>query len=835
MKAIVLLASVLVGSSLLINSIPENKSNTQVTATSLDELNSFTNVKKVYLSSKALEDVPMALKNHKSVEKLVLSDNYLTTLPEFIQSFHDLTYLDLSRNPDIDLDQSLEQIKDLKINNLNLSECNLVYVPFKIGEMKSLRSLDLSNNFIVDLPFYLGKLKNLEILNLSGNQITSLDYGIWKCKNLKHIDLSNIKGLNMNNICMNLQTLDHLQSVSLSYLNDTLPDEFGLINTRQWSIDNSTLTTLPDNLSNNETIEEISFESCESTEFDKIAPTLSTIANLQKLRISNSLTNVPSELKKIQQIESLDLSHNHLTTLPLSENDFPNITELVLYGNNFSDEEWVRIQKAFPNCNLVSDNIPKALNQPSIENQNSSIIPPFSQAILPVNEQQINSTQENSLVFENTTIKIPENAFVDVNGNLITGPVTISYTQYNDPLDIFLSGIPMKYDSAGISTYFQSAGMFDIGATANGQEVFLADGKNIELDFATNSKEDDYNFYSLDEQTGVWTNQGGTTLDTTNLGDFLSPFVGPYGLLPRKPILALPEMGVAIVKNKGRHMFKITEKHQYGTDSEQLNYPKTLIGKKHYLVPLYESDARKIKKQLKNLYHHKSDHYNTKVVIDVQFTPNKENDYFTLAIMHPDTLLEIPMKLNYYGNNFEKEQKYYKSFWKKYMKSVDKEASNNSDKIAAYEAKLAKYEAALKDYEDLQRDYLKNQKFEMAARTLVITQLGVWNCDRIPRMDEPEALAINFKGIGDSDFNPKAVTILDYTDVGTMYFLAKDITIESRNKIGVMAFDGDKCAFISSKDFYELRKNSNSSTLTAEVEVLNANELTVESIKSMMN
>lgn len=101
-----------------------------------------------------------------------------------------------------------------------------------------------------------------------------------------------------------------------------------------------------------------------------------------------------------------------------------------------------------------------------------------------------------------TKIFIPANAFVDANGNKITGNVTIDYREFRDPVDIIISGIPMKYDSAGQSGDFESAGMFELNASVNGQEVFLAPGKKVDMEFAVVDTASTYNFYVLDEKDG---------------------------------------------------------------------------------------------------------------------------------------------------------------------------------------------------------------------------------------------------------------------------------------------------------------------------------------------
>lgn len=106
-----------------------------------------------------------------------------------------------------------------------------------------------------------------------------------------------------------------------------------------------------------------------------------------------------------------------------------------------------------------------------------------------------------------TRIMIPANAFVDAKGNPLKGEVTIDYREFRDPVDVIVSGIPMKYDSAGAVGDFKSAGMFEINASVNGEEVFLAPGKTVNLDFAVTDTADTYNFYELDEKDG-WVYRG---------------------------------------------------------------------------------------------------------------------------------------------------------------------------------------------------------------------------------------------------------------------------------------------------------------------------------------
>ena len=101
-----------------------------------------------------------------------------------------------------------------------------------------------------------------------------------------------------------------------------------------------------------------------------------------------------------------------------------------------------------------------------------------------------------------TTISIPANAFEDANGAVVTGSVDISYREFRDPVDIVLSGIPMTYDTSGVTENFESAGMFEINASQNGSEVYLRDGMNIDMNFSVVDTASTFNFYRLDEKNG---------------------------------------------------------------------------------------------------------------------------------------------------------------------------------------------------------------------------------------------------------------------------------------------------------------------------------------------
>ena len=103
-----------------------------------------------------------------------------------------------------------------------------------------------------------------------------------------------------------------------------------------------------------------------------------------------------------------------------------------------------------------------------------------------------------------TLINIPENTLVDSAGNLVTGKVDLKYRDFLDQKEVFLSGIPMNYDSNGVNMNFKSGGMFEMLAYQDENPLFIADDKKVKVDLASMQVEDDYNIYYLSPEKKKW-------------------------------------------------------------------------------------------------------------------------------------------------------------------------------------------------------------------------------------------------------------------------------------------------------------------------------------------
>lgn len=144
-------------------------------------------------------------------------------------------------------------------------------------------------------------------------------------------------------------------------------------------------------------------------------------------------------------------------------------------------------------------------NTKSLDTKKAFISPPSQKLNVPYTSYKVNSVKGGELAHHTRSkIKVPKNAFVNKKGEEIVGDVEIQYREFHDQAEIIASGIPMRYDSAGTSYTFESAGMFDVRGYQNGEEVFIKPEKPITVELSSRQPADTYNQYYLDTVAQKW-------------------------------------------------------------------------------------------------------------------------------------------------------------------------------------------------------------------------------------------------------------------------------------------------------------------------------------------
>lgn len=148
--------------------------------------------------------------------------------------------------------------------------------------------------------------------------------------------------------------------------------------------------------------------------------------------------------------------------------------------------------------------IPPVAVQESDTVQFAAVNPPLQGVDIPWTIATIDPSKDTVLQVGKALIHVPAGAIVREDGSAPGENVDLKYREFMDVMDIFISGIPMAYDSAGSSFTFESAGMFELRAALGEEALRIADGRNVQVDLASTWEGSQFNQYRLNEETGQW-------------------------------------------------------------------------------------------------------------------------------------------------------------------------------------------------------------------------------------------------------------------------------------------------------------------------------------------
>ncbi len=140
----------------------------------------------------------------------------------------------------------------------------------------------------------------------------------------------------------------------------------------------------------------------------------------------------------------------------------------------------------------------------------SAFINPPSQALdVPVTSYFIEG-EEGGTIYHHTgsVIYFPPTAIVDKDGQPVKGRIEIRYREFANPLDFFVSGMPMDYDSAGSKYQFESSGMCEVNALQDGKPLFVNPAASPVIHLSGTNKSSLHNVYFLDTVQRQWSYTG---------------------------------------------------------------------------------------------------------------------------------------------------------------------------------------------------------------------------------------------------------------------------------------------------------------------------------------
>lgn len=382
---------------------------------------------------------------------------------------------------------------------------------------------------------------------------------------------------------------------------------------------------------------------------------------------------------------------------------------------------------------------------------------PFEQVKSKINTFKLNASLADTLMLENgTTIYIPENVFVNSKNQPVTGEIQLDYTEFHNAAEIIISGIPMRWDSAGTPIDFQTAGMMEIRAYQDNKELAIAHGKAITVDLASNVAGNDYGAYYFDEAANNW-----ACLKASPVKENIYKKIELQNLEKEAKTFTL-------IKPEAYN----PEVYTFDLDINYSRFPelKDLHG------IMWQYAGKSAKDDPRNLADFKMKSW---VNIQIDRTTSTENEFQLTLVDSKKTTFKTTVKPVLRGKMLEIAQKEFQGKFDSYQKKL--------------EIKKAEIQRLAKQAE--------------LFRTFQVSNMGIYNYDRQLKLaDRVELFAdFNFDTQTDADFNNIQVFLITGDEKAVVHYPKSDwglfaFSPSSDNKL-LAVLPNDKIAIYSQKDF----------------------------------
>jgi archaellum component FlaF (FlaF/FlaG flagellin family) len=331
----------------------------------------------------------------------------------------------------------------------------------------------------------------------------------------------------------------------------------------------------------------------------------------------------------------------------------------------------------------------------------SYVLPPLPEKNIACMIARISSKAGAELTYSNgSTISIPANAFVNVNGKMVSDSVEIRYREFHDPLDIFLSGIPMTYDSAGTAYTLESAGMIEITAFDKGEALNLDKEKTIKISMVSTNNEERFNLYELDTISKNWVYKGKDKIE--------------------EQVVAKPIANTSVTKNETPAL----------EQAEPLTRPMLSDPQKFSFKIAYDATEFPELKAYENvMFQVTDDHFKPayfKINWDkISLYSGEEKGDYIVKLKKKDTTINVTAVPVFDATNYSKALAKFEAQHNSATKERDRKELEKKEKLSVVNKGLSSYN----------RNNIRAAASNMGAainrtyRTFFINNMGIHNCD----------------------------------------------------------------------------------------------------------
>jgi hypothetical protein len=484
--------------------------------------------------------------------------------------------------------------------------------------------------------------------------------------------------------------------------------------------------------------------------------------------------------------------------------------------------------------------------------------PPVKGVDVPYKEYQVDAAKGDTLVYyTGSIIFFPPNAFVDEAGKPVTGNVQVKYREFKDPIDFFLAGVPMRYDSAGVQYQLVSSGMLDIRAFKDGKPVFVNKASKPEINLASENNFKDHSLYFLDTVQRKWINRGGNTVlepkklnatsgivSASETVDMVEEPVKPSKADNKSPVLKIEvdpsSFGeFAIYRNQKFQVDENKTPFNKKDSEEEWNNLELLKGaQKGSYMAKFSNAKKSVVYAVKPVF--QGEDYEAAIkVFDIEYARYKQK-------LQERAEKELAQK------NYRKKADHAAFVKDSILNAGIIESNKKIEMLNAIIARknidikvqnlmIAKKNDEIKRKKELNAkktvEYIKElemaDKIGKVYRSMIIDGFGLWNCDVATRQKTVSVIA-NFKNKKGNELFLQNITVINKSLNSILEVAGEFMLIVPDTDNMILGTYEGKLAYVSFEEFKKLYIKTDSKELTITVEIVEGDNTNYEYIKSLL-
>lgn len=709
------------------------------------------------LRARGMRTVPLDLNKFSNLKTLILSDNFILELPLDSLRLPNLEELIISNNPGFfafDLQGINQAFPSLQY--LNLSDNGIAWVSAEVARLPHLSHLDLSHNDLIFLPEELDAMAQLKSLDVSFNRLKSQDYlfaNLWNIEELQVAGNQKITAAQLSNALCFKDSLRYL-SVSINSGEVLFDKRLNDLPLKVLHITDSDIRTLSSSLANNRQIKKLIVERCtiqNAKSFFSIAGRMDSLETLEFRDME-----LPSDMGDLAGIKTLALSG---TTLPAEavKNLSPRVRIIALDGSVVptgqiaidTGNEWK--QDTFFTSEMLANDTPCLVD-------------------VKRNEQVIDPATPTVLELPNSAYEIPANAFLDAQGKVYTGAVTVRVKEYTDALENALAGAPMIYNGNGNPELFSSSGMIDFRAYAEDGSPLNPNPENpVIVELRDLQPRQETNLYVYDSVRSDWQAVG--VPQSSAMDSILQAEIARINAMSDEEIvsyrriypLVLPDIKISR-RDLTTIQFETMENKKSKSRPNAGSYNMSAFGQHELTSHIWSLDVQMTDSMRALLLEIREGQRRTlkyarnkrkrmelelpRLVGDIRLVPDFEHDVYRLQFTFKGKEMDFPVyeeSARKPGRVQENERKFYDRYVK-----LDKEDAKEEAKVTAIKNKFVEEQANVLRQQWIEATtnaFSRNDRFTVDTYRFGLNLFGLVNCDYFKRVAPDYIVRLDSVGV----------------------------------------------------------------------------------------